>query len=301
MAQQLNKFLSILFFICTFNLVAQEQNNGVEAADYEDYKDHDQHERFYKRRKLIGAWQINQLRKGALIVRLKTNQMAIKGLIAQGNTQAANKLEAETFAINKNTMFAYLDNFTFCKVYFIPSNFSDSLLNGAKSGIFLDTNLLVSPSIEMAESFYLLAERDYSYNSSIGFIPEAEARSVQEKGNPSKPMAIVLKNKYGHQLKNPFPYQINERTSSGSQVEPIIGANGIGFVFYINRRPPSEIPLDPKRKSKTPNTVTLPKNLTYAKLSEYVSYLNSNLKTYYQKTPPPEPSRIPEDVRPFLY
>jgi hypothetical protein len=305
MAQPLNKIRGFLFvlLLLPFIVLAQDDTTALTERDYRDYKDADQHEKFAKRRKMVGAWQINQLKKGALVVRLKTNQLAITALRSQGNTQAALKLEAETFAINKNTMFAYIENFTFCKVYFMPSNFSDSLLKGARKGIFLDTNLRVSANIEMTENFYLLAERGYAYNSSLGFVPESDAKSVQEKGNPTKPMAIVLKNKYGHQLKNPLPYLITERTSSGTRVEPILTSTDLGIVFYVYRKDDEEIKLEKKRKNKNSEltTVTLPKNFTYYKLAQYVSNLNDNLRAYYQRTPAPDPARVPEDVKPFLY
>ena len=103
-----------------------------------DYKDKDQFERFYKRRVAIAAWQINQLREGALVVRLKTNELLIQSLLKQNQTNLALEKQLETAAINVNTMRAYINNYTFSKLYFIFSNSSDSLINGHRKNIFLE-------------------------------------------------------------------------------------------------------------------------------------------------------------------
>ena len=43
-----------------------------------DYKNPEEHEEFRKRRLLVSAWQINELREGALIVRLQSGTMLLK-------------------------------------------------------------------------------------------------------------------------------------------------------------------------------------------------------------------------------
>lgn len=300
MAQWLSKYLIILLLCFSFGATAQ-----MGEVNTEDYKDADQHDRFYKRRKVVSAWQINQLKKGAVVVRLKTNTMAITGLRAQGNSREADLLEAETFVINKNTVYAWRENFNFCKVYFIYSGTSDSLLKGRRTGFFLDTNLQVDPNINLDEAFYVIAERDYAYNSSIGFLPEAQARTIVEKGNPAKTMAFVLKNKYGHQLKNPFPHEVSERSTAAGFVVPVSMSGTPAKINYlVNRNPPEQLERAGGLKSKNASTLTevaIAKHFTYFKLAQYVSQLDSDLKTYYQRTPEPSADRIPDDVKPFLY
>lgn len=308
MVRWLSNIISALVLCSCLELTAQSMGAGSgNGTDYKDYKDPDQHERFLKRRKIVGAWQINQLKRGALVVRLKTNSMAIKGLRAQGRTKEADLLEAETFVINKNTMFAWLEHYNFSKVYFITSNTSDSLLKGQRSGLFLDTNLRVDPSITMTESFYLIAERDYAYNSSIGFVTEAEAKSVVEKGNPAKPMAFIIKNKYGHQLKNPFPHEVAERSMAMGYYMTVSlqrQESGLSVQYTVNRNTPDQLEKSESlksRKSELPTEIPIGKQFTYFKLAQFVSQLNSDLKAYYQRTPEPTADRIPEDVKPFLY
>jgi len=312
MVLQSNKKISLLLLLLFFYTSIVSQQDSEEApSTSQDYKDPVQHEKFYKRRKLVGAWQINQLKQGALVVRLRTNKLLIDELIKNGQKELALQKELELFAINKNTMFAFIDNFNFCKVYFISANYSDSLVNGARQGIFLDTNLTVDPSIEMKESFYLLAERDYAYNSSIGFVPENMAKNQRENGNAVKQMAFVVKNKYGHQLKSPFPYAVGEKTFMNAQYElPIsVVSNKNGnrvFSFYVNKHLLYDLENEKNRTNKTVsfsgNTkVKVSRQFTYEKLAIAVLQLNTNMQSYFQSTPAPDPLRIPHDAKLFLY
>ena len=303
MGPWLNKLLFILFLL---PLVLQAQD---EKSNEKDYKDKDQHERFLRRRKAVANWQINELRKnGALVVRLRSNQLAINGLLKAGKKDEAIYLAAQTYAINKNTMMAYIENFKFCPVYFMFGHSSDTLLNGARRGFFLDTNLAVNTAIELKERFYLLAERDYSYNSSVGFVPESEAKLITEKGTAVKQMAIILKNKYGHQLKNPMPHEVRENSNIAEYAEPcvfsILPSGEFKITYYVNRRSADGLEKEKQirsRKHKTNGEITITKNFTYFKLAQAVSQLDYELKTFYQRTPAIEMDKMSEDVKPFLY
>ena len=316
MAHWLNKrTLLLLTFILNVGLTfSQEKVASTETPEYEDYKDPEQFDKFNKRRKLISAWQINELKTGAIVVRLKTNRILIDDLIKQGNEELAREKELELYAINKNTMYAYLDNLTFCKVYFMYSGSSDSLLKGIRSGIFLDTTLAVNPNITMTESFYIISERDYAYNSSIGFVKEDSAKKVIEKGNPVKEMAAILKNKYGHQLKGPFPYYVKEKNFMDLagydfpiKVTPL--PNGGNSVTYIVNRNRSQdfssgnpAGINVKRKKELgETTVKVKKQFTYEKLSLSIEELDSNLKQFYQENPKPDISRAGSGIKSYLY
>lgn len=305
MALWLNKLVfAVLLFLSVF-AVAQEQRSSDK-----DYKEQDQYERYLRRRRVVAAWQINQLKKsGALVVRLQNKQLAIQALLNAGKTAEAEQLAAYSFIVNKSTMFAYLENFRFCKVYFIFSQRSDSLQNGARKGIFLDTNLVENNNIEMTENFYLLAERDFAYNSSIGFVTEPEAKQIRENGNAIKQMAIVLKNKYGHQLKNPFPHQIKEGSNNTRyafrySVQTTSSGN-YQFTAAVVRDSPDVLEkstiIRASKKSGARQIVEIPKSLLYFKLAEYVSQLDSDLLQFYKQTPTPDFDKIAEDIKPFLY
>jgi hypothetical protein len=260
---------------------------------------------------VIAAWQINELKQGAIVVRLKTNKALIDELKKQGKDKLALEKQKEQYAINMNTIHAYKDKFDFCKVYFIMSNSSDSLLNGVRSGIFLDTNMNVDPTITMNEKFYLLAERDYGYNSSIGFVKEDSARKVVETGNPVKEMAVVLKNKYGHQLKGPFPYFVKEKNFLDATFDLPITVNtdasgNSTFVYTPDRTYLADLKEKSKGVKMAPKTTgnaraKVKKQFTYEKIAEVVDQLNDNLNQFYRGNTKPDLTRLEDDVRPFLY
>lgn len=268
--------LIILLFTMVFGSFAQTDET---VYNPKDYKNKDQFEKFRKKRLVVAAWQINQLKEGALIVRLRTNQTLINALKKQGNEELALQKEVEQLAINRNTLFAYKHQFSFCKVYFIYSNNSDELLSTKPSGIFLDSNLVIDPLITLNEKFYLIAERDYAYNSSIGFVKEDSAKYVSETGNPVKEMAVVIKNKYGHQLKAPFPYYVKDKTYAGknSAVKETVVYNGVT------------------------KTALVGKQFSKEKQSLYIGILNDNLAQFFQSTSAPDLKKIDPTVLPFLY
>ena len=241
----------------------------------QDYKDQEQFKHFYNRRNAIGKWQINQLKNGALCVRLHTNKTLVDGLRKMGKADLATQKEYEMLAINKNIVMAFTKYYTFSKIYFFFSNYSDTLLKGARGGIFLDTNLVIDPKIEMKESFYLLAEKDDAYNSSIGFVSENEAKTTKETGSASKECAMVIKNKYGHQLKDPFPFfVISKSTITGT---PIVNVLIGGVIVPVN--------LDKKNRLE--------------RHFAYVNNLNKNFFNFYNQYKDYEVAE--PDIKPFLY
>jgi hypothetical protein len=312
MAPKLNRgitFVVVFILNVTFLLAQDDQRSGDK-----DYKNKEQFERFLKRRKVVGAWQINQLRTGALVVRLKTNKILINALLKQGDIVSAREKQFEMKCININIMRAFRYNYDFSKVYFIYSSSSDSLLKGIRNNIFLDSNLMIDPSIKMNEKFYLLAERDNAYNSSIGFVKEDTAKNLKENGYSIKEMAIVVKNKYGHQLKKPFPYLAGDR--------PVFIPNeSLVFKMTIDRLlVPINIskgtlfakrkPLLATKRNKDATSflyegnrliLYVPKRLTYARLALSIGNFNEELKRFYRASPDFTDDKISEDVKPFLY
>ncbi len=311
MVQKLNSSLLIILF-CTF--VAHRALAQDARESEKDYKDKKQFERFNKRRSAIAAWQVNQLKNGALVVRLKTNSLLINKLLENGDSILAKEKWIETAGINLNTMRAYINNYTFSKVYFIFSNSSDSLLNGTRQNIFLDTNLRVDPSIILKENFYLIAERDYAYNSTIGFVPEDSARLVKEAGYGVKEMALVVKNKYGHQLKRPFPYASPDRPDfkGGTVYLTQIRVNGMMIPFNVGGigkiRPVNNKEADKNDKRIVSFnyegkrlSVHIPRYLTYERQSIAVSNFDEELKQYYRKNMIIGDEKPAPEIKPFLY
>ncbi len=204
MVQKLNKFACFVFLFLSAFCFAQ--NDGVKSRVYTDYKSDTTYKNFDKLRYKVAYAQINALKKGALLVRLKTNKRAISKLKSVGNYDLATNLEKETELENKIIMSAYKKEFTFCPVYFFYSESSDSIRKNNLSGIFVDTTLQVSASIVCNASFFLVAEQDGIYNSSLGLVPESLAKTSRESGSYSRDAPIVVKNKYFIQLHKPFPF-----------------------------------------------------------------------------------------------
>jgi hypothetical protein len=213
MVRSLNRsFGVVLIALCSVFGAAQETNySQIEEKKNtdKDYQDKEAFKKFRTRAQQVSAWQIQNLKFGALVVRLQNNQRKVDAYRQVGNEAMALETMARTQYLNKVMMKCFQKGYDLSKVYFIYAQCSDSLLNGKKQGIFLDTSLKVNPNIVMSENFYVLAESDYVYNTSIGFIKEDSAKFVTEAGAQTVYAPIVLKNKYGHQLKDPFPYYVD--------------------------------------------------------------------------------------------
>lgn len=286
------KIIAFIFFLLGSFLFSQV---GVEPPVYSDYKDPEQHKKFYKRRKIVSEWQINQLKEGALVVKLKTNKILIEALSKRGDSRMAEKIRLEALARNLNITRAYNNKYNFSKVYFIYSTYADSLLKGARSHIFLDSTLVIDTNIIMREHFYLIAETDNIYNSSIGFVPEDSAKFISEKGSKTTTeAAIVLKNKYGHQLKKPFPYLSYEFPFRKAIYNQLITINAVPILFNADKKQTTYL------FEGKPLELIIPADFTYTIFSYYVDLLNDNLHQYFRESPKPDATKIAL-VKPFLY
>lgn len=217
-------FLFILFFVLYSDLCAQSE--GPKPPKIKDYKSDSSYHNFNDLRFKVARAQINLLKtNGALLVRLKTNANTIAKLKAAGNMDLATQVERETILKNKTIIASYQQEFTFCPVYFFYSNFSDSVKHKKLEGIFMDSNLSVNANIVCNASFYLIAEEDKVYNSSLGIVPESDAPKAIERGTPIRDAAIVIKNRYFIQLHKPFPF-LQVRASSPA---PIVASPGIVY------------------------------------------------------------------------
>lgn len=216
MALSLNKYWSVCFaLVLSLSSFSQKEDPKLldDRKDSEkDYQDKKGFEKFKKRSAQVSAWQIQNLKFGAIVVRLQNNQRKIDAYKKIGDKNNLYETMAKTQFLNKMMIRSILKEVDFCKVYFIYAQSSDSLLKGKKQGLFLDSTLKIDPNITMAENFYVLMETDYVYNSSIGFVKEDSARKVSESGSQTVLAPFVIKNKYGHQLKDPFPFYTNKMT-----------------------------------------------------------------------------------------
>lgn len=188
-------------------MFCKSQEDGIKPPKIQEYNSDSTFRHFARYHNDVAKAHIKALKNGgALLVRLKTNFNTINKLKAAGNIDLATQVERETFLTNKAIVRGFTNQFKFCPVYFFYSTFSDSVKHKNTNGIFLDTNLVLNPSIVCNANFYLIAEQNDAYASSIGLVTEEEAKYAIEKGNSSKQGAIVIKNRYYIQLHDPFPY-----------------------------------------------------------------------------------------------
>jgi hypothetical protein len=205
MGRKLNNILLLTFAV--FGLSCFAQDDDTKPPKVNNYKDDSSFIHFEKLRFAVARAQITLLKdSGALLVRLKTNANTIKRLKAAGNMDLATQVERETRLNNKLMIRAYRNEFTFCPVYFFTSDYSDSVKHKSLTGIFVDSNLVIDPTITCRVSFFLVAEQGSIYESSIGFVNESQASKAIERGASSKEVSVVVKNSYFIQLHKPFPY-----------------------------------------------------------------------------------------------
>ncbi|MDF2436423.1 MAG: hypothetical protein K0Q95_799 [Bacteroidota bacterium] len=110
------------------------------------------------------AAEILMLKNGALLIKLKTSENAINGLISAGRTAEAEKLREEQLSKNKEIAQAFTEQITFCKTYFFYSANTNSIKNG-------DFGSLMNGGLEKDSTFntinYLIAEFGESTTSKI--------------------------------------------------------------------------------------------------------------------------------------
>ncbi len=156
--------------------------------------------------KTVGYEQLTSLKKGALIVRLKTNDKSIAAYRNSGRADIADKIVGERKVQNEKIMDAFRSQFDFCKVYFIYAKDADEILQG-KKGYFLNEKMERDTSIQLRENYFLFAE----YGSVTSNMPEDEfhyknVNKTVATSNLTTSSAIFISDTTLTQLKEPFPF-----------------------------------------------------------------------------------------------
>lgn len=283
MVLKLNKIFFILALfvpLCSFS----QENDGPTPPKVTDFKSDSSYNDFNSLRFIVAKAQINRLKNGgALLVRLKTNSTTINKLKSKGDIDLATQIERETYLTNKIIIGSYLQEFDFCPVYFFYSNYSDSVKNKKLEGIFVDTTLQVNPSIICKADFFLIAESDKIYDSSLGIVPINDAPKAIQKGSPLREAPIVIKNRYFIQLHKPFPYfQIKQNESNPVSASP----SGISINLTLLHA----------QVKKEMNNSTESKQLR--RLKNCVNSFNENLYNFYEKN---KGYVIPSSLEKYVY
>ncbi len=273
----------ILFFLF-ISLCIYSQNNGVKTPVYNDYKSDSSFINFSKLKNDVARAQIVSLKKGALLVRLKTNNQTILKLKQTGNSDLAIQLEREQAIKNKIIIYSYLLEFKFCHVYFFYSDYSDSVKHKSLNGVFVDTTLALNPNINCNQSFYMIADnRTVVYNSSLGLVPQSKTHLVSENGTSSREVAIAVKNSQFIQVHKPFPYFQIKSTSLSNANETTNNLKNTLFNLYVQLQ-----------KEK----ISMSEFKDYKKFKGSVYLFNQALETFYKEN---ETYSIPLHIKQYIY
>ena len=76
----------------------------------------------------FAKFEINDIKRRGIIIRLKTNKDRIAAYKKAGNTKVAMKMEQEAKETNLQLMDAFISHWTYCPVYFMESQNTNTLL-----------------------------------------------------------------------------------------------------------------------------------------------------------------------------
>lgn len=160
----------------------------------------------YKNDRLKSLAQIQELRDGALVLRLNLHKKNADLYRQAGNIKLADRLEKELREQNELLALTFLDeSFNFCKVYVIDASNYGRVVNGEESGYFLNRFLKVDSTIKLTEKnvFFIEVGNVYEVVRKEGSFVQSEVSSTPVIQN-----ALVMKDKYMNQLIKPFPFNV---------------------------------------------------------------------------------------------
>ena len=112
-----------------------------------------------KQNHILAEEQINQLKEGALLIRLKTKSNSILALRKMGKDKLADKVAQKQADYNLNIVIAFKTTFNFCPTYFFFSDYSKEVREKRfDQVVFLNNNLLADSTIKFDNKYFLTAE-----------------------------------------------------------------------------------------------------------------------------------------------
>lgn len=169
-----------------------------------------------ERIKKEGIRQINRLKEGVLLVRLKTSQNKIKALEKVGLKERALQTAEHQKQQNLKIVNAFRKHYAFSEVQFFYSHNTKTVKEKNLKNIFLDDSLNIDSSIKIQEKPYLIAEYAQIEQDTARFYSHSELEIV---GNFQAVMvdryegstnfgfrALVIRNENFEQMVEPFPY-----------------------------------------------------------------------------------------------
>jgi len=167
---------------------------------------------------------IHDLKKGVLVVRLKTRQNTINALKKNNYDDKAKIVEDEVKRFNNTLMKAFEDEFDFCEVYFINSNYTNKLkYREFDSLLFYNTNMELDASIKPNLSNFLIAEYSTIEADTVSYYQDSymhrgedglEKRDSYSDRGTFGFEALLIRNDQFVQLSDPFPFYVRTWDSS---------------------------------------------------------------------------------------
>jgi hypothetical protein len=155
----------------------------------------------------LAKFEINDVKKRGIIIRLKTNKDRIAAYRKSGNAKVADKMEQDAMQTNYELMDAFVTHWTYCPVYFMESQYTSTLMQH-------DTLIAKTYDLERDTAIYM--NRDSFYLADYGTLMENEPPSentnikdlnkTEESNNPVSEGCLVVKDSRLMQLQYPFPY-----------------------------------------------------------------------------------------------
>jgi hypothetical protein len=112
---------------------------------------------------------ILMLKDGALLIKLKTSDNLINGLIRAGKTEQAEQAKKDQAALNSDIIKAFKEHYNFSKVYFFYSRNSAEVKRGELKGILMNYDLHTDSTFS-GKNFLTAEFSESASNGLEGFI-----------------------------------------------------------------------------------------------------------------------------------
>lgn len=162
--------------------------------------------------------QIQKLKNGVLIIRLKTSNSTINAFRERGREEEAQKVEEKVKESGLELIKAFKKNFDFCDFYFVASTYTIPLKEkNFKEVIFFNEKMEIDSSIKPDLSNFLIAEygsvesdtNSYYQGSYVNRGGEGlEKRDTYSESGSFGYEALIIRDDHFMQLASPFPYNI---------------------------------------------------------------------------------------------
>ncbi|MDX2001029.1 MAG: hypothetical protein SFW35_01225 [Chitinophagales bacterium] len=197
----MKQFIFVLLMVwMVLPIIAQNQKDTV-------FTTLDAPEQYQKKKRQYAIYSINKLKDGALLVRLKTREQAIKLYRQNGATDIADNIQADQEKENLRIVAAFREAYKFSPVYFFFSSATDSVKKGIRSGYFLNDSLKIDPKIVLKEDFFMIAEFGPLQAETYTFAQEGGTSNPDNTGSLER--ALLVRDSYFIQMRDPFPFYVS--------------------------------------------------------------------------------------------